>query len=167
MAVSSSEKVKSKALAAALICSCFMNIINNRPEIGEFQASGDITVGNYEYLKVSGVTNIPVSDQVALRFAAQDTSRDGYTTNLNPNQPGDIDSFESTNIRGQLYVEATDFIDALFSIEYYEKETFGPSYHPVASDCGDLFAAVDPSVAPCTSVNLRDVNCRMAGLPVM
>jgi len=126
-----------------------MNIINNRPEIGEFQASGDITVGNYEYLKVSGVTNIPVSDQVALRFAAQDTSRDGYTTNLNPNQPGDIDSFESTNIRGQLYVEATDFIDALFSIEYYEKETFGPSYHPVASDCGDLFAAVDPSVAPC------------------
>jgi|GEM_PF-2602452 len=134
-----------------------MNVINNRPDLDDFEVSGALTIGNLDLVKINAVTNIPLSDKLALRFAAQDSSREGYTTNLEPSGPAKLDSRDTTNIRAQLLYEASSSFDILFAAEYYEEDRNSVSSQPVASDCGPLFVPVDFTVAPCNQLEAAGI----------
>ena len=54
-----------------------INIVTKRPT-KTFEAGADLDVGDYGLFKVNGFVNLPVSDSLAFRVAAQRTKRDGY-----------------------------------------------------------------------------------------
>ncbi|WP_164975664.1 TonB-dependent receptor [Sphingobium fluviale] len=54
-----------------------INAVSARPK-PEFQASADITYGNYDTVHASGMINLPVGDSVAVRAAVNYNRRDSY-----------------------------------------------------------------------------------------
>ena len=50
-----------------------------------FSARADVLTGEYDRLRVRGVVNAPLADQLAVRLSAVSEDRDGYQTNVNPN----------------------------------------------------------------------------------
>jgi iron complex outermembrane recepter protein len=56
-----------------------LNIITNDPT-NELGGNLTVDIGNYGMKRASGAINVPISDTVALRIAAQGVERDGYLT---------------------------------------------------------------------------------------
>jgi iron complex outermembrane receptor protein len=59
-------------------------IVNHaKPDTQDFAVKGEVTVGNYGQIDVSGVVNVPlVQDKAALRLAAKSTNNDGFYYNV-------------------------------------------------------------------------------------
>ncbi len=58
-----------------------VNIVTRRPQ-EEQELSGDVTYGKYDWVRVRGVLNQPLSDNLAARLAIYSDTRDGYMNNL-------------------------------------------------------------------------------------
>ena len=82
-----------------------VNVVTAKPKLGQFEASGDVEYGNYNAMKVKGMINIPIGENVAFRGAGVFVKRDGYTTNLNGGP--DLDDRELYSLRGALRFEPT------------------------------------------------------------
>ena len=76
-----------------------INVIPNRPELGELSGSFSAGIGNYGAVDMTGVVNVPLGDAVAMRFAATRSQRDGY------NRDGTGDT-EDTAFRAQIFRRA-------------------------------------------------------------
>ena len=64
-----------------------VNIITAKPDANAFYASANAAVGNYDAYEMTGVLNIPVSDNFAIRFAGRWNQRDSYLDGYwDPNQ---------------------------------------------------------------------------------
>ena len=68
-----------------------VNVITNKPVLGEFSGRVDAAYGNYSNTQLIGVINLPVGDKVALRIAGNWDQRDNFvreganfTTSLDP-----------------------------------------------------------------------------------
>lgn len=59
-----------------------VNIIQNKAEVGDFDAAARAGVGNYDYRMVELMLNAPVGDTAAIRFSTRMKTRDGYIENL-------------------------------------------------------------------------------------
>lgn len=70
-----------------------VNIVTRRPQDVQ-EASGDITYGSYDWVRVRGVLNQPLGDNAAARLTVFSDTRDGYLENLyrNGGDAGDKDS---------------------------------------------------------------------------
>ena len=55
-----------------------INIIPNKPVIGSKEGSVELDLGNYNQRQLNVVQNIPVTDDIALRFTAMGVKRDGW-----------------------------------------------------------------------------------------
>jgi len=82
-----------------------VNVVAAKPKMGLFEASGDVEYGNYNAMKVKGMINVPIGENVAFRGAGVFVKRDGYTTNLNGGP--DLDDRELYSVRGSLRFEPT------------------------------------------------------------
>jgi len=70
-----------------------INVITNRPELGEFYGRVDGGVGNYGTRQVTGVLNAPVTDDFALRAAVNFDQQDNYLDG-GPNTNGYLDEMK-------------------------------------------------------------------------
>ena len=59
-----------------------VNVITNKPVLGERQSFIRSVFGTYDTLKFKGMANIPFGDKVAVRVAGSFLQRDGYADNL-------------------------------------------------------------------------------------
>ena len=55
-----------------------INVISNKPRLGEFSYSGAVEYGNYDALRLDGALNVPLGDKAAIRFAGISVRHDGY-----------------------------------------------------------------------------------------
>jgi iron complex outermembrane receptor protein len=55
-----------------------VSLVTNKPIIDEWETSATIGFGSHDLLDMSGVANVPLTDNSALRFAYSQTNRDGY-----------------------------------------------------------------------------------------
>ncbi|MDB6082914.1 MAG: TonB-dependent receptor [Gammaproteobacteria bacterium] len=55
-----------------------INIISNRPALGETSGGGELEYGSYNTVRTEGVLNVPIGDTFALRAAGQTYSHRGY-----------------------------------------------------------------------------------------
>lgn len=77
-----------------------VNIITNKPNLGELGAALEGEYGNYNAYKVKGMVNVPIGETLAARVAGIYVKRDGYTTNtFNGNK---IDGRDIYSVRGSL-----------------------------------------------------------------
>lgn len=96
-----------------------INVIPNRPRLGETSGSVSAGYGNYDAFDITGVVNLPIGDNVAVRLAGTHATRDGY----NADGTGDADDLA---FRGQIYAELGDSVDVRLSVDYSTQGGVGP-----------------------------------------
>ena len=96
-----------------------INVVSNPPQ-HEFSARADILTGEYDRLRVRGVVNVPLADQLAVRLSVVSEDRDGYQTNINPNGNEGNDA-DNEYFRGQLLWEPTDNFSLTTRVSKFEQ----------------------------------------------
>jgi iron complex outermembrane recepter protein len=61
-----------------------LNVITARPELGEWDASTSVQLGNYSQRIAQGMVNVPLGDTLALRFAGFGETHDAFYENAGP-----------------------------------------------------------------------------------
>lgn len=101
-----------------------INIITRRPSYTQ-SAEGEITVGNYGAIGVSGSYNDALSDNAAFRIYASKRKRDGFLDVETSRGPRTLDEDGDQNfhsIRAQLLLEPTDNLDINFIGDFTSRE---------------------------------------------
>jgi len=96
-----------------------VNFVNAKPKMDAIHAAGEVEYGNFDSLRLKGMFNLPITDNLAVRVAGTYLKRDGYTTNVFNNSR--IDGRDLYAIRGSVRWEPTPdtTIDAM---AYYFRE---------------------------------------------
>jgi outer membrane receptor protein involved in Fe transport len=112
-----------------------VNVITNKPVLGDFQAGITAEFGNYGSMKHQGFLNVPFGDKAALRIAAFGLNRDGYTTNtLNGD---DLDGRKIRAGRVTLSFEPSERLRGFLLWDTFsEDDTRGPRKQLCAKDPG-------------------------------
>lgn len=97
-----------------------INIIPARPT-DHFEAKGDITYGNYDFLRFRAAVNLPIGDGAGVRLAATRAKRDGYLKNSNP-AGRDGDDLDLWTARAVLAVEPADNLKLTLMGTYAEND---------------------------------------------
>jgi outer membrane receptor protein involved in Fe transport len=85
-----------------------ISIVSKKPSFTAFGATGEVTYGNYDFWRVSGSVNAPISQTLAARVDGVWSKRDGFYKDLvNDTRINDRDRYF---LRGQLLFEPTSDI---------------------------------------------------------
>ncbi|OSZ64500.1 TonB-dependent receptor [Sphingomonas sp. IBVSS1] len=97
-----------------------VNFVNAKPRMDAIHAAGEIEYGNFDSLRLKGMFNLPITDNLAIRVAGTYLKRDGFTTNVFNNTR--IDGRDLYAIRGSIRWEPTEntTVDAM---AYYFRES--------------------------------------------
>ena len=77
-----------------------INVITKDPTVDEFYGKADITLGEYDLIKLRGSVNIPLNDKSALRASIATNRHDGFSENIALNQ--ELDDSDSIAARLKL-----------------------------------------------------------------
>ncbi|WP_380878626.1 TonB-dependent receptor [Sphingomonas sp. DBB INV C78] len=58
-----------------------INFITKKPDLGDFGFKGQVTIGNYDNLRIKGAVNVPIGDTFAARFSYMNAQQDGFIKN--------------------------------------------------------------------------------------
>ena len=99
-----------------------INVVTNKPDSDETYGRAKITAGNYNTQKLEAMVNLPITDNMAVRFSGYDLQRDGYIDNLFlPNE--DYNGRDQTAGRFQFrWDNGTTLVDMMFE-NYNENST--------------------------------------------
>ena len=99
-----------------------INVITNKPDFDETYGSLKVTAGNYNTQKFEAMVNLPISENLAVRFAGYDLQRDGFIDNLFlPNT--DYDGRNQNSGRFSLRWNASDATTIDLSFSNYNEES--------------------------------------------
>ncbi|TAD77518.1 MAG: TonB-dependent receptor [Sphingomonadales bacterium] len=84
-----------------------ISIYSKQPEF-EFGATGEVTYGNYDFLRIGGSVTGPITDTLAARIDGIFVQRDGFY--FDPTNNTDVNDRNRYFVRGQLLFEPTDDI---------------------------------------------------------
>ena len=105
-----------------------VNVISNKPKLGDTEGSVELAVGNFNQFVANGAINIPLSDNVAVRAAVMSNTRDGFTNNGGPGSVGiteDSNDADELAFRAHLLWQVNDDTSLLFTGESYSREGVG------------------------------------------
>lgn len=109
-----------------------MHFISNKPT-DEFEGYIDLTVAEYDQVRVEGAVNLPLSDSVRTRFSVSSNKYDGVLENRIGEDKMEADSLA---LRGQIDIDATDDVQLWLKVHYSEDDTVGWSYSHQPSTYG-------------------------------
>ena len=101
-----------------------INVITRRPSYSQ-SAEGEVTVGNYGALGVSGAYNDALGENAAFSIYAAKRKRDGFNdvnTGEGPRALGEDNDQNFHSVRGQLLLEPSDDLDINFIADYTSRE---------------------------------------------
>ncbi len=104
-----------------------INVITRKPEIGETSGELALSYGNYNYAKVNGALNVPISDTLAARVAAQYMRHDGYGKSIGVQDVDeyDLDDANNLGLRASLLWEPSDRFTAILSGQTFDTDRNG------------------------------------------
>ncbi|MCL6684623.1 TonB-dependent receptor [Sphingomonas alba] len=114
-----------------------VNIVQNKPRLGETSAMVRGEMGNLDYWLGEGMINVPLGDSAALRVAGRYKKRDGYVDSLLPGVD-DFNSIKTGAVRGSLRFEPSDTITLDLIGNYQKDKPSGTSFKSL------LYTATDP-----------------------
>ena len=85
-----------------------VSLVANQPVLGEYQARGQVEIGNYSKRQIEGVFNAPLGSNTALRVAFSQDKRDGYIS------AGAGDS-DLTSVRAKLRWQPNENLDTILT----------------------------------------------------
>ena len=77
-----------------------VNFVNAKPQMDAIHAAGEVEYGNFNSLRLKGMFNLPITDNLAVRVAGTYLRRDGFTTNTFDNSR--VDGRDLYAIRGSI-----------------------------------------------------------------
>lgn len=101
-----------------------INVITRRPGYST-EVEGELTVGNYGAIGVSGAFNTALGENAALRLYGAKRERDGFTevrTGAGPRTERDDGDQSMQTLRGQLLLEPTDTLDILLRADFTSRD---------------------------------------------
>ncbi len=125
-----------------------ISFITNKPRLGQWDAEGGITTGNFAALGTEGELNIPLGDKVATRVAIGTDQHDPYYTN----GYGDANNYAG---RWRVLYQALDNLEIIATLDKSRIQNNGSTYDrcPPRSD---LPACPPGSFHPWTGIGPRD-----------
>lgn len=99
-----------------------INFFTKKPQ-QEFEAKAGATVGDYDYYRLSGYVNGPLTDTLAGKITVSARERDGYAKNITTGQ--DLEDLSSQSFRSQLRFTPGDRVDVLLGIDYTDSSSNG------------------------------------------
>ena len=100
-----------------------INVISKKPSSDDFYAKTDITLGNYDLMKIGTALNFPISDKLATKLTISTIERDGFTENLVTGQ--DLDDASSISIRSDWIYEISDTSSLRIFGQYFDSDRNG------------------------------------------
>jgi iron complex outermembrane receptor protein len=97
-----------------------INVITNKPVLGDYQGNIAAEVGNYGLLDENLMVNVPVTDKFAFRIAGRLMSRDGYFSD-------GYDDDKSGAVRFRALYQANDDLSILLNADYSAQNEKGAS----------------------------------------
>ncbi len=92
-----------------------VNIITNKPVLGEFSGDVSADVGNYNAKEFNGALNVPLGDNAAVRVAGITSKHDGYRDHPNLNMKSGDKDIQAARIG--VAIEPTDNLSAYLAYE--------------------------------------------------
>jgi iron complex outermembrane receptor protein len=83
------------------------------------------TIGNYDAMRIEGVLNLPISDQVKVRFGIDRNRRDGYINNKSGVGPKDFNDLNYIALRMSVLAEITPDLENYTVAFYGDSDTNG------------------------------------------
>ncbi|WP_230974873.1 TonB-dependent receptor [Brevundimonas vitis] len=114
-----------------------VNLIQNRPAIGQSFGEAEVQAGDYGYAMVEGVANIALGDTLALRLAGRVKTRDGFVENLLGGD--DYNSIDTQAFRASLAFAPSDSFRYDVIANWQGDEASGTSFKSIA------YAPADPN----------------------
>lgn len=93
-------------------------INSNDPDLNAVSTSTELTYGRFNEVQGTLVTNIPLSDNLAVRIAGTGVRRDGFVKDSITGK--DLNNRESYQIRGKVLYEPTDTVRTVLTGEFYD-----------------------------------------------
>ena len=100
-----------------------INVISKKPSSDDFYAKTDITLGDYDLMKIGAALNFPISDKLATKLTISTIERDGFTENLVTGQ--DLDDASSISIRSDWIYEISDTSSLRIFGQYFDSDRNG------------------------------------------
>ena len=100
-----------------------INVISKKPSSDNFYAKTDITLGDYDLMKIGAALNFPISDKLATKLTISSIERDGFTENLVTGQ--DLDDASSISIRSDWIYEISDTSSLRIFGQYFDSDRNG------------------------------------------
>ncbi len=98
-----------------------INIVTKGPDLSGFQAKGSATYGNYNYWRVDGAVNAPLSETIAARLDGVWMKRDGFLKQATPGEPRPNDRNRFL-LRGQLLFQPNEDMKLRLIADYGEHD---------------------------------------------
>ena len=114
-----------------------VNIVQNKPRLGETSAMVRGEMGNLDYWLGEAMINVPLGDNAALRVAGRYKKRDGYVDSLLPGVD-DFNSIHTGAVRGSLRFEPSDKVTLDLIGNYQKDKPSGTAFKSL------LYTATDP-----------------------
>lgn len=108
-------------------------LVPNKPT-DQFGGYVQGSFGNYNMRGGQAVINIPVNDDIRLRFGIDHESRDGYLRNTSGIGPGDFDDINYTALRASADVDITPDLENYTVASYTNSDTNGDFEKLIACD---------------------------------
>jgi iron complex outermembrane recepter protein len=126
-----------------------IHIISKQPSF-TFGAVGELTYGNYDFLRATASVTGPITDTLAARLDGVYVQRDGFYRDINNDT--DVNDRDRYFIRGQLRFEPTDALSLRFIADYTKRDEkcCGATYvtNNVTSRIGNLLVPATPLLQP-------------------
>ena len=103
-----------------------ISIATAQPRIGIFAGGLDVTVGDYNKVRVEPFLNVPISDTAAFRLSAAFEKADGWVKNINPTG-NDLFDEDSAYVRGALLLRPSEALTATFKVDWARRGGAGGS----------------------------------------
>ena len=100
-----------------------VNVINTAPTFEDMSGKVDLTLGDYDLVKLRGGVNMPISDTVATRFSWVTTDHEGFTENLVNGQ--DLDDTNHSTFRTDWLFDISDNSSLRLFAQFFEADNNG------------------------------------------
>ncbi len=100
-----------------------INVITKAPDTEEFYGTADLTLGNYDLVRLRAAVNVPMSDSFAARLSVATNEHEGYTDNIVNGQ--DLDDADSVSARLRLLWEISPNFRAHLTAQYFDEDVNG------------------------------------------
>jgi iron complex outermembrane recepter protein len=114
-----------------------VNVISNKPALGDFSGYVNGEVANYEAIKIQAAVNIPVGDSTAVRLAGITSDHDGYYTDGTGDE-------ELRAVRGQILHQVNDDLRLTAGFDYTTVGGKGSGATVYGLDLDDRIGLLDP-----------------------